>query len=83
MGNKSLINDARSKEFWEMPGPVETEVVEEEGEKRETLWAGGIDILIEAKERDDGVRPSVIDIDAFKEMLELHEFILQIEMLTP
>ena len=64
-----------------MPGPVETEVVEED--KRETLWAGGFDILIEAKERDDGVRPSVIDIDAFKEMLELHEFILQIEMLTP
>ena len=47
------------------------------------MWAGGFDILIEAKERDDGVRPSVIDIDAFKEMLELHEFILQIEMLTP
>ena len=64
-----------------MPGPVETEVVEED--ERETLWAGGFDILIEAKERDDGVRPSVIDIDAFKEMLELHEFILQIEMLTP
>ena len=50
-----------------MPGPIETSIEEEE--TREILWAGGIDLLIEAKDRDDGVRPSVIDIDAYKEML--------------
>ena len=55
-------------EFWDQPGPVETEIVEEEDE-RELLWAAGFDLLIEAKDRDDGVRASVIDIDAYKEML--------------
>ena len=52
-----------------MPGPVETEVPEEEDEERVITWAGGFDLLIEANDRDDGVRPSVIDIDAYKEML--------------
>ena len=52
-----------------MPGPIDTAWVEPEGEIRETIWAGGFYVLIEAQERDDGVRPSVIDIDAFKEMI--------------
>ena len=66
-----------------MPGPVETKTDEEEDEEREITWAGGFDLLIEAKDRDDGVRPSVIDIDAYKEMLQLHEFILNMEVETP
>ena len=47
------------------------------------MWAGGFSVLIEAKERDDGVRPSLIDIDAYKEMVQLHEFIINMKVKTP
>ena len=39
--------------------------------------------MIEARERDDGVRPSLIDLDAFREMVQLHEYILNITVDTP
>ena len=39
--------------------------------------------MIEAREREDGRRPSLIDLDAYKEMLELHEYILNITVEPP
>ena len=39
--------------------------VQEDGSKRKVVWGGSVDLIIEAKERDDGVTPSLIDPDAY------------------
>ena len=39
--------------------------------------------MIEARVRDDGKRRSLIDLDAYKEMLELHNYILNIQVEPP
>ena len=52
--------------------------LDEFGEKREFFPGGEIDIMIEARVRDDGKRRSLIDLDAYREMLELHNYILNI-----
>lgn len=61
----------------------EEEVQTEEGEAQHWLAGGKIDVMIEAREREDGKRPSLIDLDAYKEMLELHEYILNITVEPP
>ena len=63
------------------PGPDLVSLDEED--EKEWLWSGRIDVMIEARERDDGVRPSLIDLDAFREMVKLHEYILNITVDTP
>ena len=35
-----------------------------------------MDLIIEARKRSDGVTPSLIDLEAYNEMLELHSFII-------
>ena len=49
------------------PGPDLVSIDEED--EKEWLWSGRIDVMIEARDRDDGVRPSLIDLDAFREMV--------------
>ena len=39
--------------------------------------------MIEARDREDGKRASLIDIDAFREMQNLHSFILNITIEPP
>ena len=72
--------------FWDLPGPdlgQPKKWLNEDGEERKRVWGAAIDVMIEAKDRDDGVRPSLIDLDAYKEMLELHNYILNITFEAP
>ena len=72
--------------FWDLPGPdlgQPTVWLNEDGEERKRVWGSAVDVMIEAKDRDDVVRPSLIDLDAYKEMLELHNYILNITFEAP
>ena len=57
--------------------------LDENGNERIILWGGQLDLMIEARNREDGKRVSLIDIDAYKEMEDLHNFILNITVEPP
>ena len=62
------MNKEKSDAFWQLPHVEIKETskwVQEDGSKRKVVWGGSVDLIIEAKERDDGVTPSLIDPDAY------------------
>ena len=81
-----MQNTERLIEFYDLEGGdfgEEDVSLDENGEERVILYGGQLDLVIEARDREDGKRASLIDIDAFREMQNLHSFILNITIEPP
>ena len=46
-------------------------------------YGSSIEIIMEAKPRSDNERPTLIDLDVMKEMIEFENFILNLSLSVP
>ena len=46
-------------------------------------YGGSVEFIMEAKPRSDSERPTLIDLDVMKEMIEFENFILNLSLPVP